>query len=393
MISLKSTYLTITILLLILFPALIASDVVVVFSVICVLYFGISRKIQQQENIFILFILLAVGFVSIFINQDINIPSKEYFKYFIIIFLVSGYPFQLPKINFKWIDACIMIILISQLAYFFNFKPLTLLFDALYPVGDKWYLLDFRKAFGSTYNIRFSGLMYNPNDCAKFYTLLYSTSLLYDRKNARFFNISIMVGILLTGSRTGLASYLVITFLHQVYISKISNDKIIVGIIALVFVSLIIFAFPSLFEFRSMKVTESSSISYKTELLLNYLNDYPTNHTIKFILGNISAESAFFKNNPNIFQGFNFSFDADFSYTLVSFGVLSFILLYGFIFFNPLIKVKEMKIFLGNSVWVFSAGFFFHTRFILLFILLSSLINSHLNNLEETKKLELENKE
>jgi hypothetical protein len=333
---------------------------------ICILLFLITSKKKFQKIIFlpILSILIAIIF-----NIEGNASIKSLFASANIVICLLTFPFVNNVIirNF-YIYLCFGVIFISQIGYIYHWGPVTSLVDTYYPItwGEHFITHTNENIDIDNYlSFRLGGLYRNPNQCAKYVTMLLAIYFVNNLKSSLKTQLGLAFiacySVLLTGSRTGfiIASALV---LFTIYRKRVSPAFIVLT--ALIFFLLV--GYLSEVSLRGIDIESGlqNSAGLKFSMTMNYLSTESS--LLRLLFGNLDM---------SLFDsGQSYSLDCDYGYIIYCYG---FVGLLSFFYF--LIKVfkntpKDKRRFFFILLWMITSSIFMAYRTIFVFMLLSSTI-------------------
>ncbi|MDA7621611.1 hypothetical protein N8610_03135, partial [Akkermansiaceae bacterium] len=132
------------------------------------------------------------------------------------------------KINKKFIYTILAFLIVSQLAYVFDLPQVKDMIDSVYPYDEEKTVWTHRSVYDldelSNFQIRAGGIYRNPNQYSKYVNLIFIVILAnnrYKRMNHMIFSAICLLTILLTGSRTGFAVFLVSSVVYYVKVKDI----------------------------------------------------------------------------------------------------------------------------------------------------------------------------
>ncbi len=226
--------------------------------------------------------LLVTFLVNASTNADgYGMSTKSVIRCVMIMLMLVFFPFlKAHKIYPATIYIAIIYLLFSQLCYFFHLTPFWMYYDTMYPYNGEIY--SYTSAYLSkqylNFMVRFGGLYHNPNQCARAYTFLLAI-LLIEWPNLgkgvwkKVLLALLFFGVLLTGSRTGLLAFLVMTAFYYYKNNDSANKVRNVAIMAVV--GLVLLYVYSNIEIRSVKLSEGvdNSFGSKVGFLMDYLSE------------------------------------------------------------------------------------------------------------------------
>ena len=271
--------------------------------------------------------------VTFLINAATNaegygMSAKSVVRCVMIMLMLVFFPFlKAHKIYPATIYVAIIYLLFSQLCYFFQLTPFWMYYDSVYPYNGEIY--SYTSAYLSkqymNFMVRFGGLYHNPNQCARAYTFLLAILLIeWKSLGANTWKKVILVmlffGVILTGSRTGLLAFL----LMSAYYYYKNNDSVnkVRNVTVIALVGLVILYFYSNIEIRSVKLSEGMDDSFGSKIgfLMDYLHDETS--WLYVLFGHYNMDLS------NVAHYIPFgTMDAEWGFAVFAFGVVFFVLL------------------------------------------------------------------
>jgi hypothetical protein len=209
-------------------------------------------------------------------------------------------------------------------------------------------------------DMRSYGIFGNPNYAAIIMITLYSLSLEIKNNSKILLSIIVLIGIITTGSRAGLLSFLIINFFLFFYNKKLNLKKII--ILCAISILIVTAYYLDLRAFRLENLTTDQSYTLRVENLTIYISTlYENKDFLKFLFGNgLRDDQVYF-------------FDSDIGnlfYSLGIIGMLSFFI----VFFIKLKKLNSLNIFYSLLPILFAGGIFGNFKTLFFFIFLTAII-------------------
>lgn len=339
-------------------------------------------------------IVIAIA-ISFLINSATNaegqgIAPKTMVRCTMILLMLVFFPFvKSHKIYPATIYFAILYLLFSQLCYFFHLTPFWKYYDIIYPYNGDIYIWSSEYLSKQYMNlmVRFGGLYHNPNQCARAYTFL--LAIMYvewgNLENGifkKFVLAASLLGVLLTGSRTGLLAYLLMLLFF--YYKNINSENKVRNVIIFTIVGIVLMFLYNNIQIRSVDLSGGMDHSFGTKI--GFLYDYLTNE-----------QSGLY----TLFGHFNLELDAVAHY--IPFGTMDAewgfaIFGYGFVFFALVILyyLRLMKSFMGTKyvmlnfwiIWSISGTVLFSFSASMCWFFVLSLYTSRMNDekdLEENK--------
>lgn len=271
-----------------------------------------------------------------------------------VIFLTFS-SFKGYRIYYSYILFTLLYIIGSQISYMYNISFLTSIFNQFYSVADKVsdiYQMDLGNVSMADVSAgrRFGGIYINPNVCASFVSLIYALGLCelnYDNASRRRIYIFIALvafSFLLTGSRTSIIVFAIITVLYLRNKGVGVTKFVILGVAFMVLMSVVDFG-----DYRVFKVREGIDNSFEIKMFLlgNYLDACDNPIYFLFGCGDIAATTVLYHSHM---EGTDF----DLGNILITFGIFFYILYIAFYFRLYKALPKQDRIILVVLLWSFS---------------------------------------
>lgn len=320
----------------------------------------------------------------IFISMILNINGLYDFKDVLIalniVFLVLFFPygFKRNKISCRLIYVISIYILISQLCYIFEINLLINFFEAIYKNEDSGQ--DF--TFFISRALRNGGIYFNPNQASKYLTLLLALVITANFKNRdKFLLASILfISVILTGSRTGLITFLLIMFGYSVFHYK---RKIISVVILLCGMgALFLFGKGS----RSLNFGQSGSASYKIDAIKDYISvSFLDRNFIVNLFGNFTTNYEYIAQKYSLNYIYEFGFDAEIGMIISTYGIV-FLFFYCIYFYYGIIRLLNKETFLiiiPFLIWPLTSTILFSIKTSIVYFVTLGLV---IGNNVQTKK-------
>jgi len=327
-------------------------------------------KKGKKREIFSLVIFISI-IISFLVNINEESSFKNNFRVFNLVLLFLFFPIcKYEKIKDITLYIALSFILISQFSIAYRITGAINFFDAIYPAREI-FNSEYAKELTSIQDLesyRYAGLYRNPNICAEYLSLLFIVFIIenYNKKVLfmTFISTVFFISIMLTGSRTGVITFLSVIF---TYFFLTKKYKYFVSIIAFGLFSLV-FNIWNLSEFRVFNIyqgfQERGSFSMKLNILMTYLNK-PNLDIIHFFLGNFTID--------NTFSIYKISmFDSGTSNYFYSFGLIGLFSIALFYWYLLTLKNKNVYLLMLINLFAISSGVLIIYRMSFLFILLLS---------------------
>lgn len=289
-----------------------------------------------------------------------------------ICIMVAVFPFNL-RINLSDYTFLLVIssIVLSQLLYALKVEPVYGWIDLFY-IRDDLNPRTYQENLGIEQIswIRFGGIFGNPNQCAKALTLAFAAFCLIAKSKSNLIISALIcfIGIVLTGSRTGLGVFsIILAFLF--YKSNIRPYfKIYTSLIFSIFLGYIVTLSKRLrfFDLNSLYL----SFSEKYALIGRYIDTVARDRPLELLIGSGHIERYEFNYGDLRLQ----AFDAESGYMLQAFGLIGIVAMLSFYISNIAMLTGRKRIFGVNLLWLASSTIMLNARFSLLYMLLFSCI-------------------
>lgn len=344
------------------------------------MYFMLARKSKRHEHDSLAFLFCfstAVTLAFCLLKKE-EISSKSLLEWINLLLLFLLFPaVNQCKIKKIYFYVFISIIILSQLVYILNISAIVNLIESLYPIGDESsHYEDYIQENIDVTNItsfRLSGIFRNPNQTARYVTLIIaiflSNSLPNKLKTAEcLFMIASFGSVFLTGSRTGfiIASLLVIYYFYNIQLRKGAK----VGIILLISIILILIIGNgvNVENYRSMMILDGidNSAKLKLETFIDYLGKESSLTSLLF--GHFDALN--YHANAGVLN----IFDAEYGYGIYKFGFAGFGLLVIFVISCFVHTPRKQRIFFIVFMWCITSTIFFSFRMSLVTTICLSLL-------------------
>ena len=350
-----------------------STALLMVNPILCLFLFFYFRKGHVEtfggKTVFIT--ALVLSFIANFAFGDVS--SKSVLTFLNILLILFCFPFIGDyKIRNIYFYIALLFILFSQFAIFMNIPLLSPLYKVLYPPSlyEGYYNYVAQNAgFHNIFNFRMSGIYHNPNQCARYVTIIFAAFILENRtqkveKCLPYIAITAL-SVLMTGSRTGLfvfAAILLVWLWLNDSVSKTKKNLVLLGIIC--FFAYMLY---SSIGFRGIELREGmdNSANLKLYALLDYLKH--DNGIMHLLFGNFDQEK-FERSSINIIG----QMDSEYGYLIFNYGFVAF---FAYIYFFIAVGKKLTKynrIMLIPMLWILSSTMLLAFRPVFVFMLLLS---------------------
>ncbi|MBB1318433.1 hypothetical protein H5123_12425 [Shewanella sp. SR43-4] len=333
-------------------------------------FFIKGRKVDsfQMKSAYI-WALLCV--ISILIGMSIGggVAFTSYLLFIFVFFSIILFPFDIKVPSISSLLLIISyLILFSQLIIAFRIEPFSDILLNIYS-NDEQLIKEYIQATGVSQLSwsRFGGVFINPNQCAKAYTFVLGLYLAVSPRGYKsMIHISLIcfIGLLLTGSRTGMG----IAILMMMFGSGVSLIRLLMLSIPLIIaLSIAIIMNLRFIDLDSLIISFTEKNHVIIEYIL-YINDISI-AALLFGIGDISRIEYDFGMRLN-------SFDSEFGYLLQGFGLMSFFVVFAFIWSSFRSIDDNRRVFLLNLLWLLSSTILVNIRFGFIYFICLSIIHS-----------------
>lgn len=287
------------------------------------------------------------------------------------------------KIHNVTIYGLISYLFASQLCYVLSIGPLIQYFSTTYPMDadtgiySQDYLINYG-AGAAQFLVRLGGYLYNPNSCSRMYHMLILLIFAYNDFENVFKSYSLvtfsgiaLLGILFTGSRTGLLLYVLI-ILYYLYTKKQFAGKFLAVIGLLVFLYVVIF----------LTRTESTGDMARSFQLGNGLNDSFSGkiaNLFEYLNGDNSLINLLFgRFNQHYMSEYieASSLDSEYGIAIFAYGFIGLFIIISYFYSIVMNMYGKYKIIYVIFLWMVSASLLFSFRTSMLFIFVVSIYYS-----------------
>jgi len=308
-----------------------------------------------------------------------EVSQKAYLSAFTILLYFFCFPLVgRVRVRNIYLFFCLGYIVVSQLVYLLGIPFLTNFFDSAYPIGSEdtnW--IEHMQAsitYGTIWDYRLGGLYHNPNQCARYLSLLLAFFLVInnDRRNksAILFSVVAYSGILLTGSRTGFVVASLILYFGLLR-QKGSHNAIKYLFVALAIIG-IYYLIRSGVELRGFDVSSGfqNSANLKWDTFVYYLGSESS--MLHVLLGHLDT-SLFVAQTGSVMH----DFDSEYGDLVFRFGVIGFISILSFWWLTAKRIDKSSRFFFILLLWIISSTIVASYRAFFIFMLLLSVLYSN----------------
>lgn len=327
-----------------------------------------SRKWQPFTLVVIVPIILSI----LFNFQDASL--KAFQSTFTILLYLACFPFVGPiRIRKFYLFFCLTYIFISQIVYLLGMPRLTAFFDMVYPISEE--NLDFYShiqgniGYSNVFAFRLGGIYHNPNQCARYLTMLMAFFLSVNHpKNVReviYFILIAYVGVLLTGSRTGFIIASLIAYFGFLRHNRLS------GFVRFTVVAIAFFGFLNILQggtsLRALDIDSTGSANLKWSTFMYYMHTEKS--TLSYLLGHLDI-SLFNGGYGRVMD----KFDSEYGELIFRFGFIGFFCF--LIFYWSVAKrlPKSQWFFFIILLWMVSSTIVASYRALFIFMLFLSVV-------------------
>lgn len=342
--------------LLLLYPVLLidSNEALVLFFALSCLLFINCLKIKVNLSVNKIFLIFSFFFT--FLLNFPTILSSIYFFLFIPYFFEFNF-----KDKYKLLLSPITLIyfIVSfQILSFFEIIDYNLVAKTIGAEGRYLQMYDYSGQ--PLQAMRAYGIFGNPNYAAIIIMILYFLSLEIKNKSKIFLSIVVLIGIITTGSRAGLLSFLIINFFLIFNNKKLNLKKIIVLIAISIVITTIYYLNLRVLEFEN--ITADKSYSLRVENIKIYISTlYENKDFLKFLFGNGLRDAN------------KFFFDGDIGNLFYSLGIIG-MLLFFIVIFIKFKNLNSLYIFYSLLPILFAGGIFGNFKTLFFFIFFPAII-------------------
>ncbi len=331
-----------------------SNDAVVLFCALSSLLFIGCLKIKVNLSVDKIFLLFSFVFTFL-----LNVPTILSSLYF---FLFIPYLFEF---NFK--DKYKLLLSPTPLIYFIVLLQLITFFEIIdynflnKIIGTQVSYLQLPDYSGLPLNEKRSyGIFVNPNYAAIIMMTLYFLSL-EEKNNSKILqSIFVLIGIITTGSRAGLLSFLIINFFLFFHNKKLKLQKII--ILSAISILIVISYYLNLRVLKFENLTADPSYSIRIKNLIIYISAiYENKDFLKFLFGN------------GLRDDYVYFFDGDIGNLFYSLGIIGSLSFY-IVIFIELKKLNSYYIFFSLFPILLAGGIFGNYKTLYFFIFFPAII-------------------
>lgn len=339
----------------------------------------------------VLILLMLISLVIFAATNTAKLDTKGLLRNIVIFELILFFPFaRNVQISNTYLYFGVIFIFISQISYISGISSVISFFNNNYPYeGDAYYyqsdyLISKSGDMSLTNrNFRLGGLFLNPNQCARYLTILFGVFLCenYSKnlKNILPFMIICILAIVATGSRTGFL-ITVLMLLWYIFRKAKENGRASKNLFIFLTISLAIVFALSISELaQTMRFLDfdeglDKSLYMKGEIFTNYLAN---NSLTQMLFGNFSNDGVS-----------TIQFDSEWGDLYYRYGILfiiTFIIFYILIFRHT---PRKYRLFFFVLLWVISSTLVLSYRAGFVFLLiLSKYINEPWYDIKKSKLL------
>jgi len=324
----------------------------------------------------IVLLVLVPVILSILFNFQ-NASLKAFQSTFTILLYFACFPFVGPiRIRKFYLIFCLAYIFISQIVYLLGIPSLTAFYDMVYPISedDLSYYGHIQNSIGysNVFNFRLGGIYHNPNQCARYLTMLMAFFLSVNHpKNVReviYFILISYVGVLLTGSRTGFVIASLIAYFGFLRHNRLS------GLVRFMVVAIAFFGFLNILQggtsLRALDIDSTGSANLKWSTFMYYIHTEKS--TLSYLIGHLDI-SLFNGGYGRVMD----TFDSEYGELIFRFGFIGFFCF--LIFYWSVAKrlPKSQWFFFIILLWMISSTIVASYRALFIFMLFLSVVYSN----------------
>ncbi|HDM8240055.1 hypothetical protein ACXZ7L_03870 [Vibrio campbellii] len=308
-----------------------------------------------------------------------TLSIENLIKVTILSLIAIVYGSYLPNFNLVILRKTLLLILLvvvsSQIFISLNVEPISSFVKVVYLKTEL--LQNIYKADFKFFLSRNGGLFGNPNQLSKailFLYIIYLATCANDKvmRSDVFFSFVCAFSIIVSGSRTGFATYSLVTLIF--YYRNLTFKHKVIGFISLFF-SL---AFLLQTELRIIKYNvsdnELGSIQYKLLYLEQYIANAIDNSVLVLLFGSGFMENERLYSDIYI-RSLNFGFDSDIGYIISFIGIFGALLIIAHMYLIFIYKNKDYFI-LPLFLWCVSSSIFYSIKSLMMLFILIIVVNS-----------------
>lgn len=345
--------------------------------ILCILLFLFKK--DKRVATFCWMPMIAI-LLALLLNISGEASSKSVFAAIAIIIYLFTFPMvRAMELKNTYLYLTFGLIFLSQIGYIYQWTPIVNLVNRFYPVNwNEKGITHMMETINETNYISFrlGGLYRNPNQCAKYVTLLFSVFLIKNKDKSMikqiWFVLLCFVSVLMTGSRTGFVVIGLLLIFAMAQNNKMKSwIRIVIAIVTFSYMVYLVVSGDS--SYRGLAIEEgfTNSAGLKYKITMKYIAEEQS--VIKMLFGHLDSD--LFETNTT------YSLDCEYGYVIYCYGFVGLIafLLFYVRLFKQLEKRKRM--FFIVLLWMITSSIFMAYRMAFAFMLLLSTIFS--NNQKE----------
>lgn len=342
---------------------------------LCLLLF--LKKKDKSIQLFGLIPVAAV-LMSFLLNVSGEADSKSALTAVTIMLYIIAFPFvENVKLKNTYIYLCFGVIFLSQVCYMFHIGWAIQLIEKYYPMSWGERMITYANEHVTIRNFslfRLGGLYHNPNQCAKYITLLMAIFLVNNKnkqisKQSLFLVLS-FIGIMMTGSRTGFVVAATLMLMSYWTNGKMSKPIKILSIFAILVY--VVYSIIQGSSSRSLDIVDGldGSLFAKAKLVLYYLKTETS--ALALIFGHLDLQ---------LFQSpFTYSLDCEYGYILYCYGFVG-LISFAIYYFQLYKRIESSdRFFMFFLLWMLTSSVFMAYRTSFVFMLVCSSIYNRQNS-------------
>lgn len=356
----------------------ISTTLLLVNPLMCVFLYLMFRKPGKSKKFILPTLLVSTCIiisVIISLGTGIHRSNKFLLTAIDILMLFILFPFaEDSKIPNRYYYFAIGFILFSQVIYLFDLRFIQNLFETLYPVSESdegiFNYMRENISVAGIFKFRLGGLYRNPNQAARFITLITTVYLIDNKdksiKKVLLFTSVCFLSVIMTGSRTGLVVFILLVAYFIYSTPQLSRNQkyplLFIGVVAL-----LPFFVIEVEDLRAFQVEQglSNSANLKWLVFADYLSQQ-----------NSFAHLAFGYADPDTFIPTTYTlmtkFDSEYGNMIYAYGILGSLAFFYFYYVCFKQSGKFERIYFILLLWIVSSTILFSYRMSFLFLFLMS---------------------
>lgn len=326
---------------------------------------------------YVLLVLILISFILYSFTVTDKIEIKGLIRNIVLFELILFFPFaKNVKIPNLVLYLALIYIFISQISYMIGIDFITSFFSNNYPYEGDYaiYQSDHLRSISdeitlTNRNIRLGGLYINPNQCARYLTIVFAVFLIENfSSNLKIllpFLVIYSMSIVATGSRTGFfVSIILFTYYFYSKSSRKNNVLKYISILTPILIIIIFIFFVNSELTQDLRFLDydeglEKSVFIKLNILLRYITDDLS--AVRILFGNFSNEGLY-----------HIQFDSEWGEFIFRYGIAGLTALVMFYFYLGKKLNTKHRLFLILLFWVISSTLLMSYRASFLFLFLLS---------------------